>query len=291
MIRGSYVALVTPFKHHEIDYPALERLLQFHLDNGTDGLVIIGTTGEAPTLASDEKTNLIRFCVKKVEKRIPIMVGTGTNNLHHTISATEKARELGADAALVVVPYYNKPSQEGMYQFFKRVEAETSISLMLYNIPGRTGVNMEPETILRLAKDCPRIIGVKEASANLVQAMRILHGAPEEFSLMSGEDLLNLPLMSVGAQGTISVTANVVPRLMSDLIRLCRENRYDEARKLNDQLLDLNRRMFIDTNPIPVKEALAMMGMIELEMRLPLYYLNDDNRQTLRDCLKSYRLI
>jgi 4-hydroxy-tetrahydrodipicolinate synthase len=291
MIRGSYVALVTPFKNHEIDYVALERLIQFHLDNGTDGLVVMGTTGEAPTLAGDEKNNLIRFCVKKVQKRIPIMIGTGTNNLHHTIAATMKAKELGADYALVVVPYYNKPSQEGQYQFFKHVEAETDIPLMLYNIPGRSGVNMEPETILRLANDCPRIIGVKEASANLVQAQRIIQGAPEGFSVMSGEDPLNLPLMSVGCQGTISVTANILPRMVSEFIHLCLDHKYEEARKLNYILLDINRKLFIDTNPIPVKEALAMMGMIDIEMRLPLYPMSDDKRQVLKDCLKQYHLI
>ncbi len=242
-------------------------------------------------MAGDEKDQLIRFAINKIAGKIPVMVGTGTNNLHHTISATIRAQESGADYALVITPYYNKPTQTGMYKFFEAVVKETDIPIVIYNVPGRTGVNMNSETTLRLAHDFQQIIGIKEATGNLVQASQIAKGAPENFSIMSGEDALNLPLYSCGVNGAISVTANIVPALVHDLWQAFQEGNLEEARRLHLHLLDLNKIMFIETNPIPVKESLAMMGMIEQEFRMPMCPLTDSNRALLRKALMEYKLI
>jgi len=291
MLKGSIVALVTPFKNGEIDYNALENLLRFHLENGTDGILLCGTTGETPALAGDEKERLIRFGIQKINGKIPIIVGTGTNNIHHTISATVKAKNWGADYVLVITPYYNKPTQTGLYHYFKTVVENIDIPVVIYNVPGRTGVNIEAETTLKLAHDFKNIVGIKEASGNLVQATEIIKNAPQDFVLLSGEDALNLPLMSCGAQGTISVTANIVPQKVHKLITLALNGNYSEAMKLHHELLELNRAMFIETNPIPVKEALHLMGKIEREIRLPLFKMKDENLRKLKEVLTKYNLI
>ncbi len=291
MLKGSFVALVTPFKNNEIDYSALEELIDFHLENKTDGILFCGTTGESPSLAGDEKERLVRFGVKKIAGRVPVMVGTGTNNLNHTIAATAKAKEWGADYALVITPYYNKPTQAGMYEYFKHVEAKTDIPIVIYNVPGRTGVNINSQTTIRLANDCPKIIGIKEASGNLVQVSEITCSAPEGFSLMSGEDALNLPYMSCGAMGTISVTANIMPFEVHNLIDFALKNKYQEAKEIHLKLLELNQQLFIETNPIPVKHALFRMGKIHDELRLPMYKLSDSNKISLDATLRKYELI
>ena len=291
MLQGSYVALVTPFKDGNIDWTALEGLLQYQLDGGTQGIVLLGTTAETAGLASDEKDAILRFAMKKLGGRLPVMIGTGTNNLHHSIAATQKAKELGADYALVITPYYIKPTQNGMYEYFKTIAAKVEMPIVIYNDPGRTGVNMLPATVARLAKDCPNIAGIKEASANLVQATQIIRDTPEEFSLMSGEDALNMPLMAIGGRGTISVTANVAPRLVSELITSCLQGDYKTAAMQHLHLARLNDLMFIETNPIPAKEALHMMGRIELEFRSPICPLTEANREILRAGLKEYNLI
>lgn len=291
MFKGSMVALVTPFKKKEIDYTALENLIDFHLANKTDGILLCGTTGENPTLASDEKEQLVRFTVKKVDGRIPIMMGTGTNNAIQTISTTQKAQNLGVDYALVITPYYNKPTQKGLYLFFKEVAENTDIPIIIYNVPGRTGVNIEADTVLKLAHDLEKIAGIKEASGNLDQITKIVRDAPEKFSVLSGEDALNLPIMACGGVGTVSVTANVVPDIVHRLIQHCLQGEYEEARKIHLYLRDLNKMMFIETNPIPAKEALYMMGKVEKEFRLPLCTMNDANREMLSKCLKEYKLI
>ena len=291
MIHGSYVALVTPFKNGEIDYTALEGLLNYQIDNGTDGILLLGTTAETAALASDEKDALLRFCIQKINHRVPVMIGTGTNNLAQTLVNTQKAKELGADSALVITPYYIKPTQNGMYEYFKAVATKVDIPIVLYNVPGRTGVNLSAATTVKLAQDCPNIVAVKEASANLVQATEIIRDAPEGFALMSGEDALNMPIMACGGKGTVSVTANVVPGLMSELISTCAAGDYAKAAILHRNLLAINNAMFIETNPIPAKEALHMMGMIDLEFRLPMCPLMDANRVALQKVLKGYKLI
>ncbi len=291
MLQGSYTALVTPFKNGEIDYSALEGLIEFQIENGTDGLVLLGTTGEAAAIASDERDALLRFAIKRINHRIPVVVGTGTNNLHHTISMTKKARELGADYALVLVPYYIKPTQQGMFEFFSEVEARTDIPIIMYNILGRAGVNMTAATTVRIARSCERIVGIKEASNMVVQASEIVRDAPEGFVCLSGEDGINMPLMACGFKGTISVTANILPRMMHEQIQSCLEGDFAKGLRLHQQLLKINQALFIETSPIPVKEALHMMGRCELEFRLPMCPLQDANREILRGVLKEYDLI
>ncbi len=291
MLQGSYVALVTPFKNGSVDWNALENLITFHLENGTHGILLLGTTAETAALASDEKDALLRFALQKIGDKVPVMIGTGTNNYLQSLANTKKAEELGADSALVITPYYIKPTQNGMYEYFKSIAAKVKIPIVIYNVPGRTGVNMAAETTVRLAKECPNIVGIKEASGNLVQATRIIRDAPEGFSLMSGEDALNMPLMAIGAKGCVSVTANVAPRLMSELITACLNMDFAAA-KLQHLYMDrLNELMFIETNPIPAKEALHMMGLIEAEFRLPICRLQDKNREILREGLQAYKII
>lgn len=291
MLQGSFVALVTPFKDGSVDYIALEGLLQYQLENGTDGIVLLGTTAETAGLASDEKDALLRFAMQKIGGKIPVMIGTGTNNLHQSLAQTEKAKQLGADYALVITPYYIKPTQNGMYEYFKEIATKVSIPIVIYNVPGRTGVNIAASTVVRLARECPNIVAVKEASGNVVQATQILRDAPEGFSLMSGEDALNMPLIAIGGQGTISVTANVAPKLVSEHIHTCLKGDIALAARQHQQLSKLNDLMFIETNPIPAKEALHMMGKLELEFRSPMCPLMEANRAALKAGLKEYKLI
>ncbi|MDP8201370.1 MAG: 4-hydroxy-tetrahydrodipicolinate synthase [Candidatus Tenebribacter burtonii] len=291
MLKGSYVALVTPFKNNEIDYNSLERLIDFQIENRTDGILLCGTTGESPTIAGDEKERLMRFSIKKINGRIPVMMGTGTNNLHHTISATIKAQEWDVDYALVITPYYNKPTQIGLYQYFKAVAEGTTIPIVIYNVPGRTGINIQAETTIKLAKEFSNIVGIKEASGNLDQLSHIVKYTDKDFSVMSGEDALNLPIMSCGADGVISVTANILPRKVYDLVELCSKDKFNEALKIHQELIEINNALFIETNPIPVKEALHLMKKIERELRLPLCFMENDNLEILNTVLKKYKLV
>ena len=291
MLQGSYVALVTPFKDGSIDWTALEGLIQFHIDNGTNGIVLLGTTAETSGLASDEKDALLRFAINKIAGRLPVMIGTGTNNLHQTLAATAKAKELGADYALVITPYYIKPTQAGMIEYFGTIAKKVDIPIVLYNVPGRTGINLSAASTVQLAKEHSNIVAIKEASASLVQATQIIRDAPQGFVLMSGEDALNMPLMAIGAKGTISVTANVAPKLVSEHIATCLAGDFATAAKQHLALAKLNDLMFIETNPIPAKEALHMMGKIALEYRSPMCKLMDGNREILRKGLQEYSFI
>jgi 4-hydroxy-tetrahydrodipicolinate synthase len=291
MLQGSICALVTPFKNGEIDYNALEKLIYWHLEQGTDGFVLLGTTGESAGLASDEKEALLRFCLQRINRKVPVVVGTGTNNLSNTISMTHKAKELGADYALVLVPYYIKPTQQGIYEFFKAVADKTDIPIIMYNILGRTGVNMTAATTIRIARDCPSVTGIKEASNMIVQAAEIVRDAPEGFVCLSGEDGINMPLMACGFKGTISVTANILPKLMHEHMQTCLKGDFTTALKQHQNLIKINQHLFIETSPIPVKEALHMMGKIENEFRLPMCKLMDSNRAILKETLVEYKLI
>src|SRR5690554_22646 len=291
MLQGSIVALVTPFKNNDIDYNAVERLLEFHLENETDGLLLCGTTGESPALAGDEMEHFVRYVIQKISGKIPIMVGSGSNNLSKTVAETQKVQKLGADYALVITPYYNKPTQKGLYYFFKTVYEDTDIPIVIYNVPGRTGVNITAETTIRLAEDCERIVAIKEASGNIAQITQMIKYSPQDFTLLSGEDMLNLPIMSCGGKGTISVTANVVPGKVKKMIDLALKGDYAKAKEIHIELLELNNVLFVETNPIPVKEALHLMGYIEREIRLPLYFLEPENLITLENVLKKLQLL
>lgn len=291
MIHGSIVAIVTPFADGEVDYRRLEELIEFHVESGTHGIVPVGTTGESPTLSHAEHKEVVRFTVGAVGGRIPVVAGTGSNSTQEAVEFTKFAEKAGADAALVVAPYYNKPTQEGIYRHFRTLAGETSLPLILYNVPGRTAVNTEPETVERLFRDCENIIGIKEATGSLEQASRIIHLCGEEFTLLSGDDAVNYPLLAIGARGFITVTANIVPGDVAELYDSFKRGDIEEARRLHYRLLPLNSVLFVESNPIPVKAALALMGKTEPDIRAPLYPLSGGNLEKLETELRAYGLL
>lgn len=292
MFYGSVVALITPFRNGKLDKESLKSLIDFHVENETDAIVVAGTTGESPTLTYEEHELLIELAVEYANKRIPIIAGTGANSTHEAIMLTKFAEKAGADASLQVVPYYNKPTQEGIYQHFKAIAEETNIPLILYNIPSRTGVDMLPETFARLYSDFPNIIGIKEATGNVARVSETISLTNEEVLILSGDDALTLPMMAVGAKGVISVANNIIPKEISRMCKCALEGKFKEAREIHDRYWDLFKVLFIETNPIPVKTAAHMMGLIkDGEIRLPLYYMNEKNKQKLEEVLRKHNLI
>ncbi|WP_457641387.1 4-hydroxy-tetrahydrodipicolinate synthase [Persephonella sp.] len=292
MFKGSIVALITPFKDGVIDRNSLKRLIDFHVENGTDAIVIAGTTGESATLTFTEHENLIKMSVEFADKRIPIIAGTGANATHEAIALTKSAEKSGADGSLQIVPYYNKPTQEGIYQHFKAIAEETNIPLILYNIPSRTGTDMLPETFARLYSDFPNIIGLKEATGNVARVSETIHLTNPDVVILSGDDALTIPMMSVGAKGVISVANNLVPKDIAQMCRYALEGNFEEARKIHDKYWKLFKALFLETNPIPVKTAAYLMKLIDdIEMRLPLYYMSKENEEKLKAVLKEYDLI
>lgn len=290
-IKGIYTALVTPFKDYDVDEKALENLIAFQLKEGVDGIVPCGTTGEAATLSYEEHERVVELTVKYVNGAVPVVAGTGSNSTKETIELTASAKKVGAQMCLLTTPYYNKPTQEGLYQHYKKVAEEVDIPLILYNIPGRTGINMTPETVARLA-EIPNIVGIKEASGSLVQVADIYRLAKGKITIMSGDDNLFLPMMSVGAKGVVSVLSNAMPAHMRRLYTaFLTEKDIDKAMVLNAELLPIMQAMFVETNPIPIKETLYHMGMIEREFRLPLCPLSEGNRVFLRGVLQKYGLL
>jgi 4-hydroxy-tetrahydrodipicolinate synthase len=287
LFKGSWVALVTPFDAElKIDFDAVERLLNMHLKSGTDGLLLCGTTGEAATMSFAEKAELIGFVKKKTEARLPIMFGTGSNDTKAAVELTGRAKDLGADAVLVVTPYYNKPPQKGLIDHYSEVAAATALPVILYNVPGRTGCNIQATTVLELAK-IDNIIGVKEASGNLAQLMEIVKNCPDDFLVYSGEDALNLAIMACGGSGTISVTANVAPALMKKFNDFSLSGDFSSARQVHFQLLELHKNLFCETNPLPAKAALAEKGLIEDYVRLPLCRPDKKTRTLLQETSKN----
>ncbi len=292
MFTGSIVALITPFKDGEIDRKSLKRLIEFHIENGTDAILIAGTTGESATLTFSEHEDLIKMSIDMAEGRIPIIAGTGANATHEAIELTKSAEKFGAAASLQIVPYYNKPTQEGIYQHFKAIAEETNIPLILYNIPSRTGVDMLPETFARLYGDFPNIIGIKEATGKVSRVSDMINLTNEDVVILSGDDALTLPMMAVGAKGVISVANNIIPKEISQMCKYALEGKFDEALKIHNKYWKLFKTLFIETNPIPVKTASYLMGLIdELELRLPLYYMKPENEEKLKTVLKEYELI
>ncbi len=292
MFKGSIVALITPFKDGSIDRKSLKNLIDFHVENGTDAIVVAGTTGESATLTFPEHEELINLAVEYADKRIPIIAGTGANATHEAIALTKSAEKAGADGSLQIVPYYNKPTQEGIYQHFKAICEETNIPLILYNIPSRTGTDMLPETFARLYADFPNVIGLKEATGNVARVSEQIALTNPDVIILSGDDALTLPMMAVGAKGVISVANNLVPKDISEMCRLALEGNFEEARKIHDKYWKLFKTLFIETNPIPVKTAAYLMGLIDdIEMRLPLYYMKKENEEKLKQVLKEYGLI
>ncbi len=286
MFQGSIVALVTPFKDGKIDEEKLRNLVEFQISNGTDGIVPCGTTGESATLSHEEHCRVIEIVIDQVNKRIPVIAGAGSNSTKETLFLTEHAKKVGADGVLLITPYYNKPTQEGLYQHFKYVAENIDIPQVLYNVPSRTGVNMLPETVIRLSH-IKNIVGIKEASGDIDQSSAIIKNAKNGFTLLSGEDSLTYPLMAIGAKGVISVVTNIVPDLMSKLCKSILNGDFNNAKDLHYKLFDIFKGVFVETNPIPAKEALYMMGLISDEIRLPLVKISNGNREKLKNILKE----
>jgi len=288
--QGSLVALVTPFRDDQVDEPKLRELVEFHVANGTDAIIPCGTTGESPTLSHDEHKRVVEVVIEAARGRVPVVAGTGSNSTTEAIDLTAHAKKAGAAGALVVNPYYNKPTQEGLYRHFKAIAEGVDIPILVYNIQSRTAVNVETDTLARLAK-IPNIVGVKEASGSLDQMTQVILACGPDFSVLSGDDNLTLPLMAVGGRGVVSVVANIVPRDTAEMTHAALEGDWKRARDLFHRLFPLCRAMFIETNPIPVKEAMAMLGMIAPEFRLPLCRMADANRERLKTILQQFGLL
>ncbi|HOK01989.1 MAG TPA: 4-hydroxy-tetrahydrodipicolinate synthase [Spirochaetota bacterium] len=288
MFEGAFTALVTPFKNGKIDYDALEKHIEFQIAQGIDGVLPMGTTGESPTVSFEEHEEFIRRVVKIVNGRVKVLAGTGANSTSEAVWLTKCAEDAGVDAALSVNPYYNKPTQKGLIAHYEQIAKSTKLPIILYNIPGRTGVNFLPESIKELLNRVDNVVAMKEASGDINQMMRLVELCGDKLTLLSGDDNLLLPLLSIGGKGVISVLSNILPADVRKVITLFNENKLDEARSLFYKLLPLCRAMFLETNPIPVKTAMAMMGFCNDELRLPLTPLGEENRKVLRKTLEEY---
>ncbi|WP_320170061.1 4-hydroxy-tetrahydrodipicolinate synthase [Maridesulfovibrio sp.] len=289
--QGALTALVTPFKDGAIDQDAYRELIEWQIEQGIDGLVPCGTTGEAATMTHEEQGEVIRICVEQVKGRIPVIAGAGSNNTKEAVNLTLLAKNAGADATLQITPYYNKPTPNGLIAHFKTLSEEASMPFILYNVPGRTGLNALPETIARIAREVPDVIGVKEATGNLSQVSDVIEKCPEGFTVLSGDDFTVLPLLALGGHGVISVVSNIMPDVMSGMCAAFRNGDIKKAQELHYKMQPLNRAMFIETNPIPVKTALGMMGKLETSFRLPLVPLLPENESKLEATLKENGII
>ena len=287
-LRGMGVALVTPFDEEgNVDFEALVKLVDYQLENGTDFLCVLGTTAETPTLSKEEKDQVKRCVIERVNGRVPILLGVGSNNTQAVVETVKNEDMNGVDALLVVVPYYNKPSQEGIYQHYKAVAEATTLPIVLYNVPGRTGVNMTAETTLRLARDFENIVAIKEASGNITQMDEILKNKPEGFDLISGDDGITYPLVSLGAVGVISVLGNAFPAEFGKMTRLAMEGDYAQALTIHHQFTEMYRLLFVDGNPAGAKALLSMMGMMKNKLRLPLVPARDVTCEQLQSAWKA----
>ena len=291
MFRGSITAIVTPFHNGKVDENKFRELIEFQIKNGTTGIVPCGTTGESATLNFEEHDRVIEIAIDQVKKRIQVIAGTGSNSTEEAIMLTRHAEKAGADASLQVSPYYNRPTQAGLYAHFKAIADSVKIPVMLYNIASRTGVNIDPETIARLANDCKNLIAVKEASGSLDQMSRIKQLCPANFELLSGDDSLTLPVLSIGGTGIVSVVSNIVPRDVADMVSEFEKGNIKKARELHYKLLPLIKAVFLETNPIPVKTAMGLLGMCEPDLRLPMCPMSAQNLDLLKKALANYGLL
>lgn len=292
MFKGSYVALVTPFRNGRVDEPRLKALVDYHVEAHTDGLVPCGSTGESATLSHDEHRRVVEIVVKAARGRIPVLAGAGSNSTAETLDLVRHAHRAGAQGALLVVPYYNKPTARGLYEHFRAVARATPLPIILYNIPGRTGINMAPETVIRLAQDCPTIVGIKEASGGMDYTSQLVAALGQErFIIFSGDDSLTLPLMALGARGVISVIANILPEAMAELCRAWSNGHAGRALDLHRQMFPLMRALFVETNPIPLKAAMAALGLCREELRMPLAPMSSENKKKLLAVLKACPLL
>ncbi len=291
-LKGVFTAIVTPFKDDgSVDYDTLKKLIDFNINNGVAGIVPCGTTGESPTLNHEEHHKVIEETIKHVAGRVKVIAGTGSNSTSEAINLSKEAQKAGADALLIVNPYYNKPTQEGLYRHFKAINDAVKIPIVLYNIKGRTGVNVETLTLLRLIKDCKNIVAVKEASGDITQIKEVIEKTPVDFSLFSGDDNIALEVVKMGGQGVISVASNFVPKKMSEMINLALNNNIDSAEEINHELRELFEKEFIETNPIPIKYMLAKKGMCSEIYRLPMCEMSNEHKKEVDDFLRRKKLI
>ncbi len=290
--QGTGTAIVTPFKKDgSLDEKSLRRLVDFQIKGDVEAIIAVGTTGESPTLSNEEHHRVFEIIIEQARGRAKVFAGTGSNSTEEAIEHTKVAQSMGADAALVVGPYYNKPTQEGYFQHYRAIGEAVDIPIIVYNVPGRTGGNIEAATTLRMAEEIPNVVAVKEASGNMAQIMEIARNKPEKLSLLSGDDALTLPMMALGGDGCISVVANETPKDFSDMVRYCLKGKWDKALKFHNKLLPLMNINFVEANPIPVKAAVAMMGMIEEVYRLPLVPISEKNREKLKAILAVLGLV
>lgn len=290
MFSGSMVALVTPFKNGQVDWQSLEGLIDFHLQNGTHGIVPCGTTGESATLSHQEHDEVIRAVIKAVNKRIPVIAGTGSNSTEEAVRLTREAEKSGADGALMISPYYNRPTQDGIYQHYKKVASAVGIPIIVYNIPGRTGSKIEPETLARMA-EIENIAGVKEATGSVDQAIDVIRLCGDRLAVYSGEDSLIFSLMALGGKGVISTVANVAPKESAQLTEACLKGDWEKGREIQFDLMPLIRAVFLETNPIPIKTALSLMGKCTADLRLPLTPMGEGNLKKLTQTMSDFGLL
>ncbi|MBF0252361.1 MAG: 4-hydroxy-tetrahydrodipicolinate synthase [Candidatus Omnitrophica bacterium] len=288
MFKGSYVALVTPFKKGKPDEKTYRKLIEFQIKNGTNGIVPCGCTGEAATLTMEEQKRLVSIAVETCAKRVPVVAGTGSNSTRESLELTIFAKKAGCDGALIITPYYNKPTPEGQYRHYAELAKQSKLPIMLYNVPSRTGISLSPQTVARLSK-IDNIVAIKEAAGSVQQVVDILSLC--DITVMSGDDSMTLPFMSVGAKGVVSVAGNIIPREIHDLVDTFLKGDIEASRKIHYEIAELCKTMFIETNPIPVKTSLAMMGLVEEEFRMPLCEMMPDTRAALQKVLKKYKLI
>ena len=290
MFKGAIVAIVTPFKNGRIDEEALRKLIEFQIEGGTSGIVPCGTTGESATLSHEEHDRVIEITIDAAKKRVPVIAGTGSNSTAEALRLTKHAYEAGADGALIVCPYYNKPTQEGLYQHYKAIAEAVPIPIIVYNIPGRTGINLNPDVLARLA-EIPNIVGVKEAAGSIKQMSDIIGLCDPGFDVLSGDDAFTLPLLALGGKGVVSVISNIAPADMANMVKAFEAGDLAKARQLHYKMVPLIDCLFIETNPVPVKAALSMMGLIEYEMRLPLCKLTQNSYDKLKKAMTDYGLL
>jgi len=288
MFRGTFTALVTPFRNGDVDLAAFEKSIEAQIVAGISGVVAVGTTGESPTLTHEEKEKVIQCTMKITNGHCKVLAGTGTNSTRDAIEATKFAEKAGVDGVLLVAPYYNKPSQEGLFRHFKAIAEATSLPIMLYNIPGRCSVDIGPDTVVRLAESCGNIVSIKEASGSVERVGELRRRLPREFSIMSGDDSLTLPFMAVGAVGIVSVASNLFPAEVCALVRACESGDYKSAESLHRKMFPLFKDLFIEPNPVPVKTALGWRGAMSAEVRLPLCEMTDANQTRLRKTLEAF---
>ena len=289
--QGSFVALVTPFRNGNVDEPKLRELIEFHVTHGTDGIIPCGTTGESPTLSHDEHKRVVEVVLEAARGRIKVVPGTGSYSTAEAVELTRHAERAGAAGALVVNPYYNRPTQEGLYRHFRAVAEAVAIPILVYNIQSRTAVNVETATLERLVRDVKNVAGVKEESGSLDQMSQVIAACGPDFSVLSGDDNITLPLLAIGGHGVVSVIANILPRETAEMVHAALDGDWKRARDLHYRLFPLARAAFLETNPIPIKEAMGMAGMIEPEFRLPMCRMSDANRERLRAVLTQYALV